>query len=228
MTYLRKFLPKEANDVFKLCGTDSYQALQLLHLKFHPVHFRYQTDQCKTVPVQGNLSIAAYSSNYMWCVINQTLILNQKNDIGDDFTEDKFISNMKRCDDVRSIVTLERKSPDQYIVNRCKEKKIINSMSALYNTLLATINANDWAFSGQSHTNVHSVVPYDIENNDDDWNSPPEYDYCYPWWVDFGDVQYRVDAFCAFPAHGSYYKIIIVNMIIVVQVPILILGPINL
>ena len=29
---------------------------------------------------------------------------------------------------------------------------------------------------------VHSVVLYDLEskNNNDDWNSPPEYDYCRP------------------------------------------------
>ena len=118
MAYLRKFLPKEANDALDLCDTDGHQTLQLFHLKFHSIHFRYQTDQCKTVPVQGNLSIAEYTSNYMWYVVNRALILNQKNDIGDEYTQDMFISNMKLCDDVRSIVTMERKSPDQYIVDR--------------------------------------------------------------------------------------------------------------
>ena len=64
MSYFGKFLPKEALDILRQCGIDGYQAVQLLHLKFHPIHFWYQTDQCKTVLVQGNLSINAYISNY--------------------------------------------------------------------------------------------------------------------------------------------------------------------
>ena len=95
MIYLRKFLSKEANNVLDLCETDGHQALQLLHLKFHPIDFWYQTNQCKPVLVQGNLSIAAYSSNYIWFVVNRALILIQKNDIGDEFTQDMFIPNMK-------------------------------------------------------------------------------------------------------------------------------------
>ena len=106
--------------MINLCTTEDHQALQLLHLKFDPNHFRYQTDQCKMVPVQGNLFIADYSSTYMWFVVNQALTLNQKNNIGDEFTQDIFISNMKRCDDVRSIVMLEKKSPDHYIANQYK------------------------------------------------------------------------------------------------------------
>ena len=36
----------------------------------------------------------------MWFVVNQALIVNQKNDIGDEFTQEMFIFNMKGCDDV--------------------------------------------------------------------------------------------------------------------------------
>ena len=167
MPYLRKFLPKEAKPVLNLCGTDGHQALQLFHLKFHPIHFRYQTDQCKPVPVQGNLSIDEYTSNYMWYVVNQALVLNQKNDIGDEFTQDMFISNMKPCDNVRSIVTMEKKSNDQFIANRYKGENFMNSMSALYNNLPAITNTNSQAFRAQSQANIYSVVPYDVEHNDD-------------------------------------------------------------
>ena len=65
MAYLRKILPKEANDVLDQCGTDEHQTLQLFHLKFHPIHSLFQTYQFKTIPVQGNLPIANYTSNYM-------------------------------------------------------------------------------------------------------------------------------------------------------------------
>ena len=114
MQYLKKFLlKKEAHDILRQCGTDGHIALQLLHLKFNQIHFRYQTDQCKTVPVQGNQSINAYIRNYNWHVPNRALILDQANDIGNVHTQDMFISNMKRCDDVRSIVVIKRTSPDQ-------------------------------------------------------------------------------------------------------------------
>ena len=83
MLYLNEFLSKEANEILTLCATDGHQALQLLHLKFHPIHSQYQTNQCKTVPVQGSMSITAYISNYNWYVVNWSLILNQKNDISD-------------------------------------------------------------------------------------------------------------------------------------------------
>ena len=117
MSYLSKFLLKETNDVLDLCGTDGHQALQLFHLKFHPVHFWFQTNQCKTILVQGNLSIADYTSNYMWYIVNRALILNQKNDIVDEFTYNMFISKMKRCDDIRSIIAMERHSQDECITN---------------------------------------------------------------------------------------------------------------
>ena len=97
MSYLKKFLPtKEAHDILRQCSTDGHMALQLLHLKFKPIHFLYQTDQCKTVPVQGNQSINAYISNYNWHVLNHALILDQNNDIGNVHTQSMFISNMKR------------------------------------------------------------------------------------------------------------------------------------
>ena len=108
MSYLCKTLPKEATDVLDQCETDGHGDLQLFHLKFHPSHFLFQTDECRMIPLQGNLSFADYSSNYKWYVINQSLILNQKSDINDEFTQDMFISNMKRCDDIRSIVVVER------------------------------------------------------------------------------------------------------------------------
>ena len=182
MSYLKKFLPKEAKDSLRQCGTDGHMAVQLLHLKFNPIHFWYHTDQCKTVPVQGNLSINAYISNYNWHVVNQALILNQNNDIGDVHTQDMFISNMKRCDDVGSIVTIERTSQDQWIKDRYKGESFMNTMSNLYNELPTTTNTSGRAFGGRSQTNVHSVVPYDLDNNNnnDDWNGPPEYEYCCP------------------------------------------------
>ena len=86
---------------------------------------------------------------------------------------------MKRCDDVRSIVTLERTSPDQYIADQYKKANFMNPISALYNNLPGTTNTNRQSFRGQSQSNVHSVVPYDVENNDD-WNGPSKYEYCRP------------------------------------------------
>ena len=88
---------------------------------------------------------------------------------------------MKRCDDVRSIVTLERKSPDQYIADRYKNENFFNSIILLYNGLHHTSNANARGFRGRSQSNVHSVVPHDDDNNyDDDWNGPAEYECCRP------------------------------------------------
>ena len=40
----------------------------------------------QTIPVQDNLTFADYASNYMWYLVKQALILNQKNDINDEFT----------------------------------------------------------------------------------------------------------------------------------------------
>ena len=76
-----------------MCGTDSHMALELLHLRFNPVHFWYQRDQCKMVPVQGNLTIEEYTSEYMWFQVNCTFVLDEKNEIGDELTKDMFISN---------------------------------------------------------------------------------------------------------------------------------------
>ena len=88
---------------------------------------------------------------------------------------------MKRCDDVRSIVTLERKLPDQYIANRYKNENFFNPIISLYNGFHRTSNANARGFRGQSQSNVHSVVPRDDDHNyDDDWNSPAEYEFCRP------------------------------------------------
>ena len=55
MSYLCKTLQKETKDVLDQCGTDGHEALQLFHIKFHPIQFLFQTDECKTILVQGNL-----------------------------------------------------------------------------------------------------------------------------------------------------------------------------
>ena len=112
MFYLWEFLPKDAHAILRQCDTDGHQVVQLLHLKFHPIHVRHRTDQCKTVPVLGNLSINAYIRSYIWHVMNLALILNESNDIGDVYTQDICIFNIKCCDDVRSIFTFKRTSPD--------------------------------------------------------------------------------------------------------------------
>ena len=182
MAYFRKVLPKEATSFLDVCGTDGHQALQLLHLKFNPVHFLYQTDQCDKVPVQENQTIEEYTSWYKWYQVNRALVLNEKNDIGNELTQDMFISNMKRCDDVRSIVTLERRSPDQYIADRYTKANFFNSIISLYNGLHRTSNANARAsFRGRSQSNVNSVVPHNDDHHyDDNWNGPAEYECCRP------------------------------------------------
>ena len=108
MYYLRNTLSKEAHDLLDQCETGGHEVLQLSDLKFHPIYFLFQTNQCKTTPVQENLSIANYTSNYMLYVVNRSLILKQKNDINDEFTQDMFISNKEQCDDICSIVLVER------------------------------------------------------------------------------------------------------------------------
>ena len=79
MSYLCKTLPKEANDVFTEYGTDGHAALQLSHLQFHLIHFLFQINECKVVPVQGNKKIADYVSEYNLYIINRALILDQNN-----------------------------------------------------------------------------------------------------------------------------------------------------
>ena len=58
----------------------------------------------------------------------------------------------------------------------------MKAMSNLYNGLPPTTNTSGQAFVGRSQTNIHSIVPYEVENknNGDDWNGPPEYAYCCP------------------------------------------------
>ena len=69
---------------------------------------------------------------------NKALVLDEKFDIGDVLTQDMFISNMKRYNEVRSIITLERKSPDQYIADRYQKEPFFNSIISLYNGLERT------------------------------------------------------------------------------------------
>ena len=56
----------------------------------------------------------------------------------------------------------------------------MNFISALYNNLPTTTNTSGRAFRGQSQSNVHSVFLFDVNNNHDDWNGPPKYNYCRP------------------------------------------------
>ena len=148
MAYFCKVLPKEAKSLLDVCGTNGHQALQQLHLKFNPIHFRYQTDQCKKVPIQDNQTIEEYTIWYKWHQVNGAIILDKKYDIGNELTQDMSISNINRCDDVRSIVTLERKSPDQSFADQYKNKNFFNSIISLYNGLHCTSNANYRGFRG--------------------------------------------------------------------------------
>ena len=121
MLYLIRVLPKEAKALLEGCGTDGHQALQQLHLKFNPIHFRFQTDECDKIPQQMNMTIEEYVNQYKWLQINKAFILDMSFDIGSEHTQDMFISNMKRCDEVRHIVAQERTSPDKYIADRYKQ-----------------------------------------------------------------------------------------------------------
>ena len=57
----------------------------------------------------------------------------------------------------------------------------MNTMPNLYSELPPTANTSGRAFGGRSQSNIHSIVPSDIENmNNDDWNGPSEYKYCCP------------------------------------------------
>ena len=171
-------------------GTNGYEALQLFHLKFHSIHFLFQTNECRTIPVQGNKTFARYTSNYNWYVINQALILDQKSDINDEFTQDMFISNMKPCDDIRNVVTVEQHSQHDYIANQYKAGNFLNSIAVLWLSQSAPTNVSGRVFCGQSQTNVNSTVLYDDENNDNKFDTPPKYDYC--WFntdSDFGSYQ---------------------------------------
>ena len=100
------------------------------------------------IPVQGNKTSAEYVSEYNWYIINRALILDQKSDINDEFTQDMFISNIKRCDDVQNIVTVERHSPHDYITNRYKAGNFLNSITTLWLSLPAISNASGLSFRG--------------------------------------------------------------------------------
>ena len=83
---------------------------------FTPYSLPVSNQECKVVLVQGNTTVAEYyASVYNWYIINRVLILHQKSDITDKFTQDVFISNMKRYNDVQHIVAVERHSPHDYI-----------------------------------------------------------------------------------------------------------------
>ena len=94
MSYLIKTLLKEAKDTLDQYGTSGHAALQLSYLWFHLVYFLFQIYECRVAPVQGNTTFAKYLSNYNWCTVNSSLILNQKVDIDEEHTKDMCITNM--------------------------------------------------------------------------------------------------------------------------------------
>ena len=123
------------------------------------------------------------NNKYQWYQLNKALVLDEKFDIGDEHTQDMFISNMKRYNEVRSLVSLEQKSLDQYIADRYKKEPFFNFIIALYNGLECTSSGQARSFRCHSQTNVHSLTRYDNNNNYDDyddWNGPEEYEYCRP------------------------------------------------
>ena len=86
-----------------------------------------------------------------------------------------FISNTKRCDDIQNIVAVERHSPHDYIANWFKEGNFLNSIAQLVVNLPVTSNVSGQLYQGQSQINIHSMVSY-VDNNNDDGLS--KYDYC--------------------------------------------------
>ena len=90
---------------------------------------------------------------------------------------------MKQYNEVRSLVSLERKSLDQYIADRYKKDPFFNSIIALYNGLECTSAGQARSFRGCSQTNVNSLTHYDNNNNYDDydkWNGSEECECCRP------------------------------------------------
>ena len=91
---------------------------------------------------------------------------------------------MRRANKVHSIVSVERKSTDQYIADQYKKEPFFNSIIALYEGLEPTSGGQARGFRGRSQTNVHSVTPYNNDNNNyddyDDWTAPDKYEYCHP------------------------------------------------
>ena len=81
------------------------------------------------------------------------MILNQKNDINNEFTQ---------------------------IVNWYNKENFLNPIAWLETNLPITSNASGWSFRSLSQTNVHNMVPYEDSNIDAKFDGPPEYDYCGP------------------------------------------------
>ena len=75
---------------------------------------------------------------------------------------------MERCDDIHDIFAVDQHSQYDYTANWYKVGNFFNSIATLWLSLSAPTNASGQAFRGQSQTNVHSMVPYDdIDNNND-------------------------------------------------------------
>ena len=64
------------------------------------------------------IKIEEYTKKYYWYQLNKSLVLDKKFNIGDKLTQDMFISNMRQANEVHSIVSVERKSTDQYIADQ--------------------------------------------------------------------------------------------------------------
>ena len=108
--------------------------MQLLHLRFHPIHFLFQTDECRIAPVQGSKTFAKYVSDYNWYNVNKTFILSQKVNIDEEHTQDIFILNMKHYNDIRNIVAVKRYSLHAYFANWYKEGKFKNFIAQIDKT----------------------------------------------------------------------------------------------
>ena len=153
MDYVHKILLKETKSLLDLCGSDSHQALQQLHLKFNLIHVRYQTDQCNKVPVQENDMIEEYTNSYQWYQINKAPVLVLKHDM--------FISNMKRYNEVHCTILLEQMSSDKYIADQYQKEPFFNFITSLFNFLERTSSGQARSFHEQSQTNVHSVTRHE-------------------------------------------------------------------
>ena len=55
-----------------------------------------------------NLTIEEYVNKYKWYQSNNAFILNASFDIGNEHTQDMFVSNMTRVDEVRIIIAQEQ------------------------------------------------------------------------------------------------------------------------
>jgi hypothetical protein len=170
MQYLIKTLPKEATNILKNCGTDGHAALQLINLQLHPLHFLFQIDECRVIPVQGSKSFAEYANDVGWHRINNALIRDHLEDPEDELTQDVFISNMSNVDEIRNIVAVERHSPHAWISDRYKNGNFENTIGRIDGNISAKSRSR-----GRSQTRINSITPSANPNRD---LASDNYNYC--------------------------------------------------